>query len=63
MVDWMDNLVDLLHAYSSCDEQSPEHLYDTLVRFLIHVPAHVVAASELVLDESFRRTFDVDVDN
>jgi len=48
MTDWLSDLDSFRKFYESPESLSPEELSDLVMGFLVHVPAHVAAASKLV---------------
>ena len=48
MTDWLEDLKNWSQFCVGPDELSPEEVQSMLIDFLVHVPAHVAAASKLV---------------
>ena len=48
MTDWMSDLIRLVRIYESPAAATNAEIREGLMAFLIHAPAHIVAASKLV---------------
>lgn len=59
MTDWVDDFAGLAAFYENPEKYSEEQVSALLMKYLIHVPAHVAAASKLFLDVPVTDVFDV----
>lgn len=59
MTDWLPDLRDLVRLYESPDEVADDEVAALLMRFLVHVPAHVAAAAKLYTGEPVKDVFGV----
>jgi len=50
MTDWLEDHGNLNSFYEDPDSKSAKEISDLLMKFLVHVPAHVAAASKLVTE-------------
>ncbi len=53
MTDWLEDLEGLMEVYDPSSNLSNSQIYDLLLKFCIHVPLHVVKASEILMDDKF----------
>ncbi len=49
MVDWGDDLLSLARVYQHPDRYTDEEIYEEVVRFVVHAPAHLAAALFIIL--------------
>lgn len=52
MTDWMDDMQDLSETIRSGEDADNGKLYNSMLRFLLHAPAHIVAAATMMTGES-----------
>lgn len=57
MTDWINDLSELVEFYESPDKFSDDEIYDRLLKFCIHAPAHIMAAAEIFLDKEVKNIF------
>lgn len=60
MTDWVDDLIDLVDFYDSPAKYDDERVSALLIKFLVHAPPHIAAASKLFLDNPVTDVFGVD---
>ena len=59
MTDWADDLAALQAFYAAPDGHSDDQVRELLMRFLLHAPAHLAAASRLYTGEPVADVFGV----
>ena len=59
LTDWRSDLEQLIALYQAPDEFSTDEASAILVKFLIHAPNHLAAASKLMLDRPVTDIFKV----
>lgn len=58
LTDWLTDLDDLASLYAS-DTWDPEAAQALLMRFIVHVPAHLAAAYRILMDEPLTDVFKI----
>lgn len=59
MVDWADDLEELMGLYSNPGERTDEEISVSLHRILVHIPNHIAAAGKILTDLPVRDIFEV----
>jgi len=59
MTDWLGDLKEWHSFCENPDSLSVEEVQELLMKYLVHVPAHLAAASKLVTGEPVEDIFDV----
>ena len=59
MVDWADDLVELMEIYSHPEDRTDDQISDSLHRILVHIPNHIAAAGKILTDLPVRDIFEV----
>ena len=59
MTDWLEDMLDLHKFYMSPESYTSKQTTDLLMKFLLHVPNHLVAAHKLYTNEPVSDIFGI----